>query len=260
VLHRARKRFGQHFLHDAGIIRRIVDAIGPRPEDRMVEIGPGLGAITQPLLQCLGRLHAIELDRDVIPELASVCSMAGELTIHQADALKFDFSSLTSNGDKLRVVGNLPYNIATPLIFHLLEQLKVIEDMHFLLQREVVERISADPGSSTYGRVSVMVQYRCRCERLFTVNSGAFSPPPKIESALLRITPHLQPPVMVDDEKRFALIVSRAFTQRRKTLKNALKKLLSTAEIEAAGVDPSTRPEKLTLSDYAALSNRKQRT
>jgi 16S rRNA (adenine1518-N6/adenine1519-N6)-dimethyltransferase len=259
MLHRARKRFGQHFLHDAGVIRRIVDAIGPRPDNKMVEIGPGLGAITFPLLQRLGRLHVIELDRDVLPALVKRCAGTGELIIYQADALKFDFSNLASSEGKVRVVGNLPYNIATPLIFYLLEQLPAIEDMHFLLQREVVERISASPGSGAYGRISVMMQYRCRCARLFTVGSGAFSPSPKIESAFLRLTPYPQPQVAIDDERRFALIVGRAFTQRRKKLKNALKKLLSTEAIEAAGVDPSVRPEMLTLSDYAALSNVGQR-
>lgn len=255
MLHHARKRFGQHFLHDVGVIQRIIDAIDPRPGDRMVEIGPGLGAITAPLLEHVRRLDAIELDRDIIPELVRLCARAGELTIHQADALNFDFSSLAPDEGKLRVVGNLPYNISTPLIFHLLGQLSVIEDMHFLLQREVVERISATPGGGAYGRLSIMVQFRCRCEVLFSVSGGAFSPPPKVESALLRLTPHPQPPVKVDDEPRFALIVSRAFNQRRKTLKNALKTLLSAKDIEAAGVDPGARPETLTLGDYAALSN-----
>jgi 16S rRNA (adenine1518-N6/adenine1519-N6)-dimethyltransferase len=254
MLHRPRKRFGQHFLHDASTIRRIVDAIDPRPDDAIVEIGPGRGAITRPLLQRLGRLHAIELDRDVIPLLEAHCAGAGELILHQADALSFDLSRLAPESGRLRIVGNLPYNISTPLLFHLLEHARAIEDMHFLLQREVVERITATPGGGDYGRLSVMVQYRCHCERLFGVANGAFSPPPQVESAFLRLQPYRQPPVEVHDEPRFRLIVQQAFSQRRKTLKNNLKDLLSLADIEAADIDPGLRPERLTLAQFAALA------
>lgn len=257
-MHRPRKRFGQHFLHDTGVIRRIVAAIAPAAGEIMVEIGPGLGAITEPLLARIGRLHAIELDRDVIPELTTRCAAAGELKIHQADALTFDFSSLARKQDRLRVVGNLPYNISTPLIFHLLEFARAIQDMHFLLQREVVDRITAAPGGGDYGRLSVMVQYRCRCERLFGVANGAFAPPPKVESALLRLAPYRRPPVVVGDERRFARLVQQAFSQRRKTLKNNLKGLLEITDIEAAGVDPGLRPETLTLGQFAALANVRQ--
>lgn len=253
--HRPRKRFGQHFLHDAGVIRRIVDAIVPQPGDTMVEIGPGRGALTRPLLERLRRLHAIELDRDVIPTLAESCKGVGELNIHQADALSFDFMRLAPAPARLRVVGNLPYNISTPLIFHLLKHSRAIEDMHFLLQREVVERIIAAPGGGEYGRLSVMVQYRCRCERMFGVANGAFSPPPKVDSALLRLAPYRRPPVAVYDEQRFMRVVQQAFSQRRKTLKNNLKGLLSSEGIEAAGVDPGLRPEMLALAQWAALAN-----
>lgn len=255
MLQRARKRFGQHFLHDAGVIRRIVKAISPRPGEIMVEIGPGLGAITRPLLERLGRLHVVELDRDVIPELIRLCARAGELTIHQADALAFDFASLAPDDGKVRIAGNLPYNISTPLFFHLMESAQMIEDMHFLLQKEVVDRITAEPGGRAYGRLSVMAQYRCRCERLFSVASGAFSPPPKVESAFLRLTPYPRSAIEVDDEEHFALVVRHAFSQRRKTLKNNLKPLLRAEDIEAAGVDPSLRPEMLSIADFAALAN-----
>jgi 16S rRNA (adenine1518-N6/adenine1519-N6)-dimethyltransferase len=255
MLHRPRRRFGQHFLHDTGVIQRIVNAIAPQPDQCMVEIGPGLGAITVPLLKRLGRLHVVELDRDVIPELTRRCAGIGKLSIHSHDALKFDFSSLAPKAGKLRIAGNLPYNISTPLIFHLLRQAHAIEDMHFLLQREVVERITGTPGGRAYGRLSVMVQYRCRCERLFAVDSGAFSPRPQVESALLRLVPCSRPQIKVIDEKWFARIVKHAFAQRRKTLRNALKQLLGTGDIEAAGVDPSLRSEMLTLEQFAALAN-----
>jgi 16S rRNA (adenine1518-N6/adenine1519-N6)-dimethyltransferase len=253
--HRPRKRFGQHFLHDAGVIARIVAGIAPRPGDRMVEIGPGLGALTEPLLRQLGRLHAVELDRDVVPALTERRADMGELIIHEADALTFDFSRLASHEGKLRLAGNLPYNISTPLIFHILTSSSQIDDMHFLLQREVVERITATPGSGDYGRLSVMVQYRCRCERLFNVANGAFRPPPKVESTLLRLTPYERPPVRVEDDQRFALVVRQAFSQRRKTLRNNLRDLLSAAAIEGADVDPGLRPENLTLEQFAALAN-----
>lgn len=255
MVHRPRKRFGQHFLHDASAIRRIMDIIAPTADDIMVEIGPGLGAITQPLLARLGRMQAIELDRDVIPRLVARCAGAGDLTIHQTDALTFDFAGLAANQGTLRVVGNLPYNISTPLIFRLLECAHAIQDMHFLLQREVVDRIRAAPGSRDYGRLSVMVQYRCRCERLFLVANRAFSPPPKVESALLRLVPYRRPPVAVGDERRFARVVRQAFSQPRKTIKNNLKGLLDVADIKTAGVDPTLRPERLSLAQFAALAD-----
>ncbi len=255
LLHRPRKRLGQHFLHDPGAIRRILHAIQPAAGQRLVEIGPGLGAITGPLLEAVGYLEVVELDRDLIPVLERRCQGLGELHIHQADALRFDFAQLR-RGQQLRVAGNLPYHISTPLLFHLLEQAEHIRDMHFMLQKEVVERLAASPGQAAYGRLSVMLQYYCRVEPLFAIGRGAFSPPPQVESAFVRLTPYAQPPVAVRDEQRFAALVRQAFSQRRKMLRNTLHGLLSVADIEAAGIDPGTRPETLSLADFAALSNR----
>ncbi len=253
--HRARKRFGQNFLHDRGIIDRIVRAIGPHCDDRLVEIGPGLGALTRPLLAAAGRLEVVELDRDLIPKLQAGCAGEGDLIIHSADALKFDFCALVGN-DKLRVAGNLPYNISTPLIFHLLEQAHCIRDMHFMLQKEVVDRLAAEPDNKDYGRLSVMVQYRCRVERLFIVPPGAFTPAPKVDSAIVRLVPYDTPPVQVNDFAALERVVAQAFSQRRKTLRNTLKGLLDAEAIEAAGIDPQRRAETLSLEEFAALANR----
>ena len=251
--HRPRKRFGQNFLTDQNIIRGIVAAIAPKAGQRVVEIGPGRGALTLPLLEVLGAMDVVELDRDLIPVLRTVSATIGELTIHEADALKFDFAQLAA-GEKLRVVGNLPYNISTPLLFHLIDQVEAVEDMHFMLQKEVVERMTASPGGGDYGRLSVMIQYHCRAEKLFIVPPGAFFPPPKVESAIVRLVPHAAPPVEVGDEAVFAKLVRQAFAQRRKTLRNNLKGLLDSEAIEAAGIDPAIRPERLTLDQFAALS------
>ena len=253
--HTPRKRFGQNFLHDPAIVAKIVQAVNPRPGDRLCEIGPGRGAITLPLLQAAGCLDVVELDRDLIEPLADKCRQAGELVIHNADALSFDFCTL-ANDIKLRIVGNLPYNISTPLLFHLLEQQRCIEDMHFMLQREVVERMAAAPGSSARGRLGVMLQYRCQVTPLFTIGPGAFTPAPRVESAFVRLRPHDRPPVEVIDEGVFADLVRQAFTQRRKTLRNTLRTLLDAGEISAAGVDPGARAETLDLAEFAALANR----
>lgn len=226
-------------------------AIAPKTNETFVEIGPGEGVLTRPLLDAVGRLHVVELDRDLAGALESE-GIPG-LTVHGFDALRFDFRSLAPEGG-LRVVGNLPYNISTPLLFHLLDQADVIIDMHFMLQREVVERMAAGPGGGEYGRLSVMVQYRCRVERLFTVRPGAFRPPPKVDSAVVRLVPHPRPPVAVGDEDLFRQLVAAAFSQRRKTLRNALKNLLPAEAIRAAGVEPGERAERLTLEDFAALS------
>jgi 16S rRNA (adenine1518-N6/adenine1519-N6)-dimethyltransferase len=252
--HRPRKRFGQNFLHDPAVIERIVRAIDPHGGERLVEIGPGLGALTRPLLTAAGRLDVVEIDRDVIPLLRESCAGYGELHIHNLDVLKFDFTSLAAD-HALRVIGNLPYNISTPLIFHLLKQLHVIHDMHFMLQKEVAERMAAAPNTDDYGRLSIMVQWRCTVEVLFNVGPGAFKPAPKVESAVVRLTPHRQAPVHVKDEKRFAGLVNQAFSQRRKTLRNALKGLLTAEEIASLAIDPMRRPETLSLADYALLSN-----
>ena len=252
--HQPRKRFGQNFLHDPQVIQRIVSAIAPQPGDHMVEIGPGQGALTLPLLECAGNMDAIELDRDLIAPLRTNATLVGELRIHQSDALRFDFDQLFP-GEAIRVVGNLPYNISTPLLFHLLASVNHIQDMHFMLQKEVVNRITASPGSKAYGRLSVMIQYRCRVASLFIVGSGAFTPPPKVDSAIVRLIPHQTPPIQVDDETIFAQLVTQSFSQRRKTLRNTLKGLLSADEISAAGVDPTQRAETLDLTAFAALAN-----
>ena len=253
--HRPRKRFGQHFLHDPHVIAKIVAAIAPRPGETVVEIGPGLGALTRPVLERLGRLEVVELDRDVIPHLQAACAGLGELVVHNVDALRFDFARLAPAARSLRVCGNLPYNISTPLIFHLLAQSRAIRDMHFLLQKEVVDRLAAAPGGGDYGRLSVMVQYHCRAESLFRVAPGAFSPPPKVDSAVVRLTPYEAPPHPADDEDLFARLVNQAFSQRRKTLRNVMKGLLSAEQIEAMGIDPTRRPETLSVAEFVALSN-----
>ncbi len=257
--HKPRKRLGQHFLHDANSIRRIVAAIAPRPGDTMVEIGPGLGAITRPLLEALGQLTVVEFDRDVIPLLQAACAGLGDLRVHQQDALRFDFSSLARPDvlqPTLRVVGNLPYNISTPLLFHLLDSHQHIKDMHFLLQKEVVDRLSAAPGSEHYGRLSVMVQYRCQVEALFGVGPGAFRPPPRVDSAVVRLLPYARLPCVAEDERQFAQLVQQAFAQRRKTLHNALKRIPNaTPAMQAIGLDPGLRAERLGVADFVRLSN-----
>ena len=252
-VHKPRKRFGQNFLHDPQVIQRIIASIRPREGQRMVEIGPGEGALTRELLPILGQLDVVELDRDLIPRLESNCASLGEIRIHQADALKFNFCQLISGFSQLRIVGNLPYNISTPLLFHLLEMSHCIQDMHFMLQKEVVQRITAKPGTGQYGRLSVMVQYYCETEMLFTVGPGAFHPAPKVDSAVVRLVPHRQPPVAVE-ATRLSQLVSRAFGQRRKTLRNNLKGLLDADAIESLGIDPGVRPERLSLEDFARLA------
>jgi len=252
--HRPRKRFGQHFLHDQRIIAKILAAIAPKPGDALVEIGPGLGAITLPLLERCGTLTAIELDRDVIPELEAAATGRGKLRIIQADALKTGLTPLAPAGGKLRLVGNLPYNISTPLLFHFLEQSACIQDMHFMLQKEVVDRMAAKPGGKEYGRLTVMLAAHCKVERLFNIGSGAFRPPPKVESSFVRLTPYTAPPLPIADRERYARVVTAAFSHRRKTLRNALSGLVDEAAIRAAGIDPQARPETLSAGDFAKLS------
>ncbi len=252
--HRARKRFGQNFLHDPYSISRILEAVSPQPGERLVEIGPGRGAITADLLRAAGRLDAVELDRDLIVPLQEKCAGLGELQVHSADALKFDFCTLASD-NRLRVVGNLPYNISTPLLFHLLSQGQCIQDMHFLLQKEVVDRMAAGPGGKTYGRLSVMIQARCSVQSLFDIGPGAFFPPPKVDSSFVRLLPYREPPYPIDDFSTFEKLVTAAFAQRRKTLRNTLKGLLNAEAIQACGVDPSTRAEQLDIGTFARLAN-----
>ena len=251
---RARKRFGQHFLHDPGVIRRIVAAVDPQPADRLVEIGPGLGALTRPLLERAGHLEVIEIDRDVVPLLERHCAGAGRLTVHLADALDVDIAALARGGPPLRLVGNLPYNISTPLLFHLLDAAAAIADMHFMLQKEVVDRMVAAPGSGDYGRLTVMLATRCRAERLFRVGPGAFRPPPRVDSAVVRLVPLAEPPFPLPDPQRFAALVAAAFSMRRKTLRNGLRGLIDESTFVACGIDPGRRPETLTAAEFGALA------
>ena len=251
---RPRKRFGQHFLHDRNIIGRIVAALAPQPNDRIVEIGPGKAALTRELLTRVTHLNAVELDRDLIAHLHSELP-TDKLTLHNADALQFDFCRLIRDGVKLRLIGNLPYNISTPLLFHLLDQAGCIADMVFMLQKEVVERLRAAPGGKDYGRLSVMVQYRCAVEKLFDVAAGAFTPPPKVDSSVVRLIPHATPPVAVDDFEQFSRTVRAASASRRKTLRNNMKGLLSAEQMLALGIDPTRRAETLSLAEFATLSN-----
>ncbi len=253
--HTPRKRFGQNFLHDQSVIRKIVAAINPHPSDNLVEIGPGRGALTCQLLPLVKSMHAIELDRDLIPLLEATCQPVGELSIHSSDVLRFEFSELYRDGKPLRIVGNLPYNISTPLIFHLLQNAGIIRDMHFMLQKEVVDRMAATPGNGAYGRLSVMVQRYCRVERVLTIGPGAFNPPPKVDSSVVRLTPWESIPVMINDEERFQEVVRAAFSQRRKTLRNSLRSLVASEQFEAVGIDPVRRAETLSLEEFAKLSN-----
>lgn len=250
-----RKRFGQHFLRDFTVISRIVQAIRPVADDRLVEIGPGLGALTVPLLAAVKRLAVIELDRDLLEPLRARCgASSSRLQIHQADALRFDFAALRDTGPPLRLCGNLPYNISTPLLFHLLTALPHWQDAHFMLQQDVVERMAASPGDKSYGRLSVMLQARCQVESLFGVGPEAFRPPPKVRSAVVRLVPRETSAVAAEHAPRFAEIVRHAFAQRRKTLRNSLAGLLTPEQIADVGIDPGARPETLSLTDFVVLS------
>jgi 16S rRNA (adenine1518-N6/adenine1519-N6)-dimethyltransferase len=242
--HRPRKRFGQHFLHDAVVVRRIVEAIAPAADDFIVEIGPGEGVLTRPLAERAARLEAIEIDRDLAAALA-----AERIKVHVADALEFDFGRLPPGA---RIVGNLPYNISTPLLFHLARFAERLRDLHFMLQREVVERMVALPSTPAYGRLSVMLQARFRMQKLFRVAAGAFRPPPKVESAMVRLVPLAEP--LDRGAERFGDIVRRAFSARRKTLRNALG--LPAADFEALGIDSRLRPENLSPQDYVRIARR----
>ncbi len=259
--HRARKRFGQNFLHDQNIIEKIVRSINPKTSQNIVEIGPGQGALTYPLLKTAGHLNAVEIDRDLIQILNQQSSEFGKLTIHEGDALKFNFNQLvqntnkSDNNNKLRLVGNLPYNISTPIIFHLLEFIDIIGDMHFMLQKEVVQRMSAEPNSKTYGRLSVMLQWHCDVDYLFDIPATAFNPPPKVVSSLVRLTPKLSPLAELDNPVQFSSLVNKVFQQRRKTLRNILKNYLKEEQIQLLGISPTARPETLSLADFARLSN-----
>lgn len=252
--HKPRKRFGQNFLHDQNIIAGIVAAIDPQPGQHIVEIGPGKGALTEHLLPLAHELEAIELDRDLIPILEEKLAPLGKLVIHQQDVLTFDFNQLEAEPQSLRIVGNLPYNISTPLLFHLMDFLPVIQDMHFMLQKEVVDRMCAMPSEKEYGRLSVMIQFYCHTEKLFTVPPGAFYPPPSVNSAIVRLIPRTQEAIADVDNASLSKIVKASFAQRRKTLRNNLKAYLSSQQIETLGIDPSCRAETLTIEDFKNLS------
>ena len=258
MTHTPRKRFGQNFLHDHNIIYNIISSIQPKPDEHWVEIGPGLGALTEPLLKLGLRLDVVELDRDLVVLLKDKFGHHNRLQIYSADALKFDFSALAEADEKLRIIGNLPYNISTPLMFHLLDNASCIEDMHFMLQKEVVDRICATPGSKKYGRLSVMMQYYCATELLFEVPPESFDPAPKVMSAIVKLVPHQQPPVEVNDIGKLNRVVTQAFSQRRKTLRNSLKKLIDEDAIIALNIDPALRAEALSLNEFAKLSNQIQ--
>ena len=250
-----KKRFGQHFLRDKNIIQRIIQVIKPQPTDHIVEIGPGLGALTTELLPIVGKMDAVEIDRDLVIKLQAVCSKLGELHIHQMDVLDFLFVELTQKKHSLRVVGNLPYNISTPLIFHLLNEIDCIYDMHFLIQKEVADRIAAQSGSKKYGRLSVMVQYFCQAESLFTVAPESFYPAPKIQSTVIRLTPHAKIALPAKNKELFAQIVKQGFNQRRKTIHNSLKSLISTEQLAALNIDTNARAEQLTINDFVRIAN-----
>jgi 16S rRNA (adenine1518-N6/adenine1519-N6)-dimethyltransferase len=252
--HIPRKRFGQHFLHDPGILRKIVQAIASQRGDNLVEIGPGEGALTLPLLRELGRMTVIELDRDLVPRLRAAAEGVGELDIVQADVLTVDFAALATTGP-LRVVGNLPYNISSPILFHCIESIDAIRDMHFMLQKEVVDRMAAAPGSKTYGRLSVMLQLVCRVDPLLRVPPGAFRPPPKVDSAVVRLTPRAPEERAFVDASLLARIVKAAFGQRRKTLSNALSGIADSHAIVEAGIDPRARAEQLAPAAFVALAD-----
>ena len=250
----ARKRFGQNFLHDPAVIERIVKAIAPKTTDHLVEIGPGLGAITEPVAEIAGRLTVVELDRDLAQRLAEHPVLSSKLTIHQTDAMKFDFRQLVPADGKLKIFGNLPYNISTPLLFHLFEFADHIENMHFMLQKEVVERMTAPHGSKTYGRLTVMTQFFCHAMPVVEVGPGAFKPAPKVDSAVVRLIPksaaeRQDVPVAVLNR-----VCLEAFNQRRKTLRNCFANFATVEQIEALGIDPSLRPEQLPVSEFIRIA------
>lgn len=253
--HKARKRFGQNFLIDHGIIRDIVRSVHPHKDDVIVEIGPGKGAITQLLADACDNLNVIELDRDLVPWLKVKFEKHPNFQLYQADALQFDFAQLMRNDKPLRIVGNLPYNISTPLIFHLLSYASKVQDMHFMLQKEVVKRMAAQPGESAYGRLGIMVQYYCAVEDLFDVPPTSFDPAPKVDSAIVRLIPYKELPFVANNIKTLETLVNVAFQQRRKTLRNSLKQLLTTEQMESLPVDLSLRPEEISLPQYVAMSN-----
>lgn len=255
-MHTPRKRFGQHFLSDQAIIHQIVASLAPRIKDHLIEIGPGQGAITVPVMEEVGDLEAVELDRDLISELEHRTHHFGKLTIYSEDALRFDFSAIKKDKRLLRVFGNLPYNISTPLIFHLLSYSSIISDMLFMLQKEVADRLAAEPGSDAYGRLSVMAQYYCEIEVLFDVPPTAFYPPPQVDSSIVKMVPYQTSPYDLKSYPMFEKVVKQAFGQRRKTLRNSLKTLVSDAVWSELTISPTDRAENLSVQDFVTISNK----
>lgn len=251
--HKPRKRFGQNFLHDQQVIDRIIATIAPQAADLLLEIGPGQAALTQPLADSGAELHVLEIDRDLVSTLEQKFAGVSNITIHAGDALRTNFDEITGNRP-FRLIGNLPYNISTPLIFHVLQWHELVTDMHFMLQKEVVDRMSAGPGSKAYGRLSIMTQFLCAVTPLFDVQRESFTPAPAVCSSIVRLQPLDEPPFDTGPDKHLDKVVASAFSQRRKTLRNSLKNLLNADQILAAGIDPGQRAEQLSLSQFAALA------
>ena len=254
--HVMRKRFGQHFLIDQSVIHAIINAIAPQENQSLVEIGPGRGAITLPLLEYGVQIHLIEIDRDLIKWWREKQQQGLNITIHEADVLRFDFNKLGSQQNPIHLIGNLPYNISTPLFFHLIDFHSIIAEMCFMVQKEVAHRITAQAGEKPYGQLSVWLQLHYQTELLFAVAPASFRPPPKVDSSIIRLRPHSQPPVTVNDKKGFHKFIKAAFEQKRKTLRNNLKDWLNAQQIESAGIDPGRRAETLSLEEFAMLYSR----
>ncbi|GAA0859147.1 16S rRNA (adenine(1518)-N(6)/adenine(1519)-N(6))-dimethyltransferase RsmA [Aliiglaciecola litoralis] len=253
--HTARKRFGQNFLHDPYIIDQIVSAIRPVEGENIVEIGPGLAALTEPVCELISKLNVVELDRDLAQRLKTHPFLSSKLNVIEADALKYDFNQLCDQDHPLRVFGNLPYNISTPLMFHLFTFTTKIKDMHFMLQKEVVNRLAASAGSKNYGRLSVMAQYHCQITPVLHVPPGAFNPPPKVDSAVVRLIPHQVKPVTVISEQKLNQVCAEAFNQRRKTIRNSLSKSINEQQLVSLDINPELRAEKLSLADFARIAD-----
>ena len=253
--HQAKKRFGQNFLHNDAVISRIVDAINPETGENLIEIGPGLGALTEPVVERAGDISVVELDRDLAHRLRHHPFLAKHLTIHEIDALKFDFASLATEDKPMRIFGNLPYNISTPLIFHLFEHADIISEMHFMLQKEVVDRMTASPGNKQYGRLTVMTQYFCQAVALFDVPPHAFQPAPKVMSSIVRLIPYKTKPIKTKDVAHLSHVVTTAFNFRRKTVRNALKAFANEDQLIELGIKPDLRPESLSLAQFVAVAD-----
>ncbi|MDR8524962.1 16S rRNA (adenine(1518)-N(6)/adenine(1519)-N(6))-dimethyltransferase RsmA [Shewanella fidelis] len=253
--HTARKRFGQNFLTDENVINRIVGAISPDNDHVMVEIGPGLAALTEPVATSIDKLIVVELDKDLVERLQEHPVLKDKLEIHQGDALKFDFNQLVQQDKQMKVFGNLPYNISTPLMFHLFEFAEHIKNMHFMLQKEVVLRLSAAPGTKAYGRLTVMAQYHCQVMPVLEVPPGCFTPPPKVDSAVVRLVPYKEKPWPCKDVELLRNLTTTAFNMRRKTLRNNLKQMLTDEDFEQLGIDAALRPEQIRVDQYVAMAN-----